>query len=160
MKTLLLIILNVITISCLNGQNDSVRIQILKEIISHNQDSSIEVEVKNQYENEINEIIVNETMTKAGNDFHELFYSLWVWPEGLNDSFIMLVKEKPLRGNSTQVSIFINEMLIFEMPLQPRYDYLVSIVEMAVNQANAYLNNYEEIKRSLEGEDIKGSGIF
>ncbi|WKK74314.1 CsgE family curli-type amyloid fiber assembly protein [Marivirga salinae] len=160
MKTLLLFILNIITVLGIHGQDDSVRIQLLKEIISHNQDSSLEVEMKNQYENEINELIVNETMTKAGNDFHELFYSLWVWPEGLNDTFIMLIKEKPLRGNSTQVSIIINDILIFEMPLQPRYDYLVSIVEMAVNQANAYLYNYEEIKSSLEGDDVKGTGIF
>lgn len=160
MKFMIPILLSFFSITPLFGQEDSIQIEILKAIISQDQDSSVQIEDKKYNEIEINELIVNETMTKAGNDFHELFYNRWVWPDELNDSFIMVIKEKPLRGISTQVSIFINDMLIFEMPLQPRFDYLESIAMMAIDQANGYVSNYEEIQKALGGEDVQGTGIF
>jgi len=142
------------------GQNDSILIQKLKSALLQQQDTPQETKEINQLEIEINELIVNETMTKAGNDFHELFYSKWVWPDELNHAFIIVIKEKPLRGNMTQISIKVNDMLIFEMPLQARFEYLESITEIARERTLGFLNNYKNILQSLEGEDIQGTGIY
>ncbi|WNB16932.1 CsgE family curli-type amyloid fiber assembly protein [Marivirga arenosa] len=160
MKTITFILFNLLIISTLNAQGDSLLIQKLKAAVLLKQDTPKNVEEIDQLEIEINELIVNETMTKAGNDFHELFYSKWVWPDQSNQAFIIVIKEKPLRGNMTQISIKVNDMLIFEMPLQARYDYLESIAEIARERTQGFINNYREILKSLEGEDIKGSGIF
>jgi len=159
MRTFFLLLVSCLSISYVVGQSDSTLPHDLRlPSIVLIQDTLI-TENK-QLDIEIDKLFVNETITKAGNDFHELFYSQWTWPEQLKASFIIVIKEKPLLANTTLISILINDVLIFEQPLQPRLDYLESIVGLATMQTTGYLNNYEAIIRSLEGEDIQGSGIF
>jgi len=109
---------------------------------------------------EIDRLIMDETISKAGYDFIDLFNTLWSWPEPLTGSFIMIITERPYRGISTQLVISINDLVVFESFLQSRYDFLESLAEMAVEQATAYLFNYEEIRKQLEGDDTKGTGIY
>lgn len=109
---------------------------------------------------EIDRLIMDETISKAGYDFIDLFNTFWSWPEPLTGSFIMIITERPYRGISTQLVISINDLVVFESFLQSRYDFLESLAEMAVEQTTAYLVNYEEIRKQLEGDDTKGTGIY
>ena len=109
---------------------------------------------------EIDKLIVNSTITKAGNDFQELFYSQWSWPVNTNTAFIITITERPFRGTSTQILVKVNDLKVFEGFLQPRYDYLESISQQAVARAKRYIINYNDIMKSLQGEDQVGTGIY
>jgi curli production assembly/transport component CsgE len=109
---------------------------------------------------EIDRLIVDETISKAGYDFIELFNTQWNWPEPLTEAFIMVIAERPYRGISTQVVITVNDLVVFESFLQTRYDYLENLAELAIEQTTAYIINYEEIIKQLEGADTQGTGIY
>lgn len=109
---------------------------------------------------EIDRLIVDETMSKAGYDFLELFQAKWIWPPALDDPFQIVVTERPFRGITTQVIITLNDLVVFESFLQTRYDVLESLSEAAVEQTFAYLMNYESIMQQLAGDDVAGNGIY
>lgn len=109
---------------------------------------------------EIDRLVIDETISKAGYDFSELFNSLWTWPETSSESFIMVIAERPYRGISTQIRITVNDLVVFESFLQSRYDYMEEMVAIAVEQVGGYLASYAEIMKELGGEDFKGTGIY
>jgi curli production assembly/transport component CsgE len=108
---------------------------------------------------EIDELIVDQTLSKSGRDFYEIFYKAWEWPKTSN-SFTIYIKERPARANSTQVQIYLDELLVFESFLQPRYDALLELT----SYANVYVKNqilaYEEVLKQLQGDDMSGTGIY
>ncbi|KAA3610549.1 MAG: hypothetical protein DWQ05_21245 [Calditrichaeota bacterium] len=107
---------------------------------------------------EIDGLVVDETQTKLGHDFYEIFYSQWETPRNSKD-FTIVIKEKPLPRIGTQVTIEIHEKPIFIRFLQPRFDAIEETAKQGVHFAEQYLFNFEEIKRNLESEDLHGSGI-
>lgn len=108
---------------------------------------------------EIDGLIVDETVTKAGRDFYQIFYSSWEAPPNAKN-FTISISEKPARGIATVLMIDINENRVIETPLQPRYDIIEGMAEQAVQICFEYLLNYEQIQEQLSGEDLSGSGIF
>ncbi len=108
---------------------------------------------------EIEGLIVDQTITKAGHDFYDLFYGQWEAPPEATD-FTVTIREKLARGTSTLISVEVNEAEVLEMPLQPKYDALEAAAQEAVAVALDHVMNYQLVKRQLEGGDMAGSGIF
>ncbi|MBU2913892.1 MULTISPECIES: CsgE family curli-type amyloid fiber assembly protein [Reichenbachiella] len=108
---------------------------------------------------EIDQLIVDETLSKSGRDFYDMFYTNWNWPD-VEDSFIIHIKERPARSNSTQVQVYVNELLVFESFLQPRHDFLVELSDQASYNAYNYVIQYREVLEQLEGDDMTGTGLF
>ncbi len=109
---------------------------------------------------EVDRLIINEAISKAGYDFVEMFEAAWNWPEPSTETFTMVIMERPYRGISTQILIIINDLVVFESFLQSRYEYLEFLTGMAVEQAASYVFNYQDIMKQLEGADVKGTGIY
>lgn len=167
---LLLLILNLATIMDAGAQeipipSDSVTVDSaaseappelkkLMEAIESEQNSD-----PDEIELEVDGLIMDETVTKAGRDFYQIFYSTWEAPPN-STNFTISISEKPARGIATVLMIDINENRVIETPLQPRYDIIESIAEQAVRICYEYLLNYEQIQEQLEGDDLSGSGIF
>lgn len=108
---------------------------------------------------EIDELIVDNTQTKIGRDFFDMYYQLWETPE-VGTSYTIVVSEKPMPRLGALVSVTINDILIFQQFVQPRYDIMEEKVHQALYTSMEYLINYEEIQRSLQGEDLSGTGIY
>lgn len=108
---------------------------------------------------EIDGLVVDETITKAGRDFYQVFHSVWKAPPGAKN-FTIEISEKPARGIATVVMIDINEQRVVEAPLQPRYDIIEDLAKQAAGRCYNYLLNYEDIQKQLSGEDLSGSGIY
>ncbi|MEX2231447.1 MAG: CsgE family curli-type amyloid fiber assembly protein [Cyclobacteriaceae bacterium] len=109
---------------------------------------------------EIGELIIDNTFSKAGNDFQQMFNTRWIWPEQSAEEFIITISEKPSFVNSTIVEITINELKVFESFLQPRYDILEETAVQAIDITLQYILNYEDVVKELSGEDLSGSGIY
>jgi curli production assembly/transport component CsgE len=112
------------------------------------------------HELEIGQLIIDDTFSKAGNDFQQLFNTRWNWPVQKAEQFIITISEKPSFINSTIVEISINDLKVFESFLQPRYDILEETATQAIDITLQYILNYEEVVKELSGEDLSGSGIY
>lgn len=108
---------------------------------------------------EITEFIFNETITKLGNDFHYLFFQQWQNPtqiEGLS----IYVQEKPVPGMGGLVMIKVEDTMVFQSMLRPNMEQIRQAAENAVARVRNYFLNYEQIQEQLDGDDLKGTGIF
>ena len=108
---------------------------------------------------ELDGMLSDETKTKSGKDFYDLFYSLWEAPPEARN-FLIFITEKPYRLTTTQIEVRINEIIVFISFLQPRADIVEQLAEQAVAQTQMYLANYEEVMRQLEGDDQAGTRIY
>ena len=108
---------------------------------------------------EIDGLVTDATRTKMGRDFYDLFYQQFIAPPGAKN-YAVVISERPYRATTTQVQIFVNDELVFEQFLQPRYEVLENLSAYAVETVQGFLMNYEEIMHEMNGEDMKGSGIY
>jgi len=111
------------------------------------------------YEIEIDGLLVDDTKTKTGKDFYDLFYSRWEPPKGAKN-YTISVSEKPFRLTSTLIVVSINDNPVYQSILQPRQDIVEGLSDDAISTTYSYLANYEEILKQLNGDDMTGSGIF
>lgn len=104
-------------------------------------------------------MVVDETTTKAGQDFYFLFYSKWEAPKGA-ENFNVIISEKPLPRLGSQIRVLVDDYEVFQQFLQPKYDVIDEMSGIAVDYARNYLENFESIQKELQGDDLEGSGIF
>jgi curli production assembly/transport component CsgE len=108
---------------------------------------------------EIEAIVIDETITKLGHDFYDDFYSLWEAPDTIKN-YSITIQEKPLPQLGTQISISVNEIEIFRQFIQPRSEIVEEMAKYAVQLASEYVQNYATIQAELQGDDMRGTGIF
>lgn len=108
---------------------------------------------------EIDGLLVDDTKTKAGKDFYDIFYNKWIAPDNAKD-YTITVSEKPFRLNLTIITVSINDNSVYQALLQPRLDIIEAISEEAISNTQNYLTYYEEIMKQLNGEDMSGTGVF
>lgn len=108
---------------------------------------------------EVDGLIVDNTVTKMGRDFYDIFMSKWEAPPNAKN-FTITIRELPSLGIGTAVVVEINDHQVIEVPLQPRYDIIEEIATYAVGRCYEYLEHYEQIQQELSGDDLSGSGIY
>lgn len=114
---------------------------------------------KKDIEYEVDGLIVARTISRAGRDFYDIFFSKWEPPKGVSNYIIEII-EKPFPQMGTEVSVKIKEVEIFKERLQPRYDIVEQYAGYAIMVSKNFLKRYKEIQKELAGEDLSGSGIF
>ncbi|WP_165903807.1 CsgE family curli-type amyloid fiber assembly protein [Hymenobacter gummosus] len=108
---------------------------------------------------EIEGLIVDQTITKVGHDFYDVFYTHWEAPAGATD-FTVTLRERPARGTATLVTLEVNDTELLEMPLQPKFDVVEAAAQEAVAVAQDFLIRSQTVKNQLDGADQSGSGLF
>ncbi|MEM1321029.1 MAG: curli-like amyloid fiber formation chaperone CsgH [Bacteroidota bacterium] len=115
--------------------------------------------VKASEDLELDGLIIDDTRTKVGGDFYDLFYRGWTPPQEARD-YTIRIKELPARGRIARIAILVNNEQVTQRIIQPRSN----IVEMQAGQAIRIvynqLKNRAGLKKELESEDQQGSGIF
>jgi curli production assembly/transport component CsgE len=153
-KTILPIVLILIIYPLWAQQTDSL------SVIEDNLIPAEKSTERNLLELEIGQLIIDNTFSKVGNDFQQLFNTAWSWPAQNAEQFIITISERPSFVNSTLVEISINDLKVYESFLQPRYDILEETVAQAIDITLQYILNYEEVVKELSGDDLSGSGIY
>lgn len=98
---------------------------------------------------EIGGLVVDQTITKVGHDFYDVFYTQFEAPAGSTE-YIVTITEKPGRGTNTLVTVTVNENDLLEMPLQPKPEYIEAAATDAVSAAVAFLQEAASLSRQLE----------
>lgn len=132
--------------------------KVLQELLEKiTQETAEETEI--EIEIEIDGLLVDNTKTKIGRDFYDLFYANWEPPVDAKN-YTITILEKPFRLTSTLIVVSINDNVVYQAILQPRQEIVEQLSEQAAAVTINYLENYEEIMRQLNGEDQAGTGIF
>ena len=108
---------------------------------------------------EIEGLIVDQTITKVGHDFYDVFYTSWEAPPGATD-FTVTLRERISRGNSTLVAVDVNDTELLELPLQPKFDLVEAAAQEAVAVAQDFLRSAQTVTKQLDRADQAGSGLF
>ncbi len=108
---------------------------------------------------EIDGLIIDQTKTKAGRDFYELFYNNWIPPRGATD-FTINIAEDPGRGRSTIIRILVNDQIVFKRFLQARYDVIEELSKNAIGVTANRIKKLTDTKNQIEEGDQVGDGIF
>jgi len=109
---------------------------------------------------EIQGLIIDETRSKIGRDFYEIFFRKWIPPNGSKGDFIITIKELPAFGRSSRIALDVDGQSLGIRNLTPRLEYVEQQVNSSIRQARKYLTQRSNISRDLENEDTSGSGIF
>ncbi|GAB3748397.1 CsgE family curli-type amyloid fiber assembly protein [Spirosoma pomorum] len=126
-------------------------------------------------------LMLDQTRSKIGRDFYEAFFKRYAeLPKapGLpapTDStqriepnleldltaFVVTIDELPAFGvGTTVIVVSLNEQVLWQNYVQARPDILEAYAFDAAEMINQYVVNYQEVQRSLENDDQRGSGIF
>jgi curli production assembly/transport component CsgE len=107
----------------------------------------------------LNNLVIDNTLSKIGRDFYQFFYDNWDPPQ-TDQQFIIYIDEMPSPGMGNMVMIRINHDKIYTGRLFPKQEALEATAMQAVQQTLSYVANYDEIRKQLEGEDMQGTGIY
>lgn len=88
-------------------------------------------------------MVIDETQSRMGKDFYDIFYKKWNSPKHLLN-YNIIIKEKPVPPLGTQVMVYIDERNIFQSFLQPRFEIIKPAASNAVRYAREYLMIYHK----------------
>lgn len=95
---------------------------------------------------EIDGLVMDETRSKIGKDFYDVFYQRWQAPESASN-FTIRISERPTPTLGSFVSVRVNDNLTFQYRLQPRYDIIETAAIYAVRMTRQYLANNQQSYR-------------
>ena len=107
---------------------------------------------------EIDGLIIDETRTKLGRDFYDLFYGKWAPPVDVSDYGITLT-ESPARGRTVRLTVEVDGEPVFRQMLQPRLDLLEASAARAASAVVRHLSRRSQISQHIRLEDQSASGI-
>ena len=93
-------------------------------------------------------LVVENTKTKAGRDFYNLFYALYV-ANKIEGEKIVEITEALAIGNNTRIEIRAGEDVVVQFILNPRQDYLKTMAERSIFSINNYFQKLKETKNQL-----------
>ncbi|MDM1539214.1 hypothetical protein HX097_06345 [Myroides marinus] len=123
--------------------NDNKDKELIKQEFTTMLDSDLEQEDISYNKIELKGIVVDQTKTKAGRDFYQIFYSNYL-SYNINSEHIITISELITLGNNTKINVSILDQIIFTFFVKTQYDYLRSMSDSALNRTMRYL---ESLKR-------------
>ena len=90
-------------------------------------------------------IVIEETKTKPGRDFYNLFYSDYLKYK-INGEKIVTIKETLALANNTKIEVIAGDNKVLEFFVRPQPDYLKTLSEEAIKRVYGYFKDLREGK--------------
>lgn len=103
--------------------------------------------VEREASSELNGLTIDETKTKVGKDFFDLFYIKYSQIPNKSNSTITIT-ELPTRGTSSQINIVMDDRVVYSFPTNPSEDYL----EEQIDYSFRYINDFIAQKKLIRNE--------
>jgi curli production assembly/transport component CsgE len=108
---------------------------------------------------EIEDLIIDQTRSRIGQEFYQDFVSAWEAPPGVKDYNIVIGEQNDPRSGSW-VLIEVNDNLIYRALAKPGPEDIMGAATQAIEVTKEHLLTMEQYEKNLEGEDMKGKGIY
>jgi curli production assembly/transport component CsgE len=102
---------------------------------------------------EIDGLIVDETRTRIGSDFYDLFYTNWEAPLQARN-FTIVITEQPVPQIGTRITLRVNDQDVAQFMLQPRYEIIEQYAQQSVQFLKQHLEEREMMRLRLEREGV------
>jgi len=93
-------------------------------------------------------LVINDTVSKAGNDLFEAFTSRWEPIEGLD--FTITISEKPDMVFGSQFWIKVDESVVYKGRLNPRWDEIEKTAKTGIKKVSLFLLERLTVSKELE----------
>lgn len=122
-----------------------------KQIEASSQKSEISQDIKKSGDDGfiLRGMVVEDTKTKAGSDFYDLFYSLYL-SNNINGEKIVKVQEKLAIANNTQIEVLVGDDTIVQFIINPRSQYLKAMAEQTLIRVNTYFQRLQTTKDRIK----------
>jgi len=104
-------------------------------------------------------LMIDQTRSRIGHEFYQDFVSFWEAPPGAKH-YNLVISELTEPRYGSWVLIEINDNLVYRAPLKPRPEDIATTAREAIAVVRQFLSRWEEYEKSLEGQDMKGKGIY
>lgn len=108
---------------------------------------------------EIDGLIIDETRTKIGRDFYEVFYNKWNPPTEAKN-YTIIIKEIPGRSRQSQVAIYVNEERLIQRNVQPRAEMIEALAANSANALANYLKKNAQRDKNISSEKSGSTGLY
>lgn len=85
-------------------------------------------------------MVIEDTKTKAGGDFYDLFYSLYL-TQNIDGEKIVKIEEKLAIANNTQIQVVVGDDVVMQFIMNPQNQYITQMAEQAVYRVNFYFQS-------------------
>jgi hypothetical protein len=92
---------------------------------------------------ELRGIVSDETKTKMGKDFYDLYYYLYN-DYKINAKEIVVINEEFSFSRNTKIMININNEVVYEFLARPDQEYLEAMVKQAIYETYLHLKDLEK----------------
>jgi len=123
------------------------------------QDEQPNTESIEDYQLEIDGLIIDETKTKIGRDFYDVFFTTWQRPQEIKGYTIYIYEMAHPRFGSW-IWVDVDETTVYQNVLRPRYDVIEEAAQSSVIATLQFLYRFDQDQRQLSGEDMSGTGIY
>jgi curli production assembly/transport component CsgE len=95
-------------------------------------------------------MILDQTRTKMGRDFYNLFYRNWQSPDSTGN-FTITISEKPLPGLGSLISVKVDYKKVYRARLQPKRRYIKAVSKQAIARCQKIIRRKAKVRRELAG---------
>lgn len=93
-------------------------------------------------------VVIEDTKTKAGNDFYDMFYSSYL-TNNINGEKIVKIEERLAIGNTTQINVLVGTEVVVKFFVNPRTQYLKSMADNSIYRVNSYFQRLKDNKDQI-----------
>ena len=93
-------------------------------------------------------LVVENTITKMGRDFHRFFYSKY-YLSGLKSAKNIIIDELPFRARTTRITVKVDDQIVWQFFANPSQDFLQKQADYAFNNVVARLRQISNTKESI-----------
>lgn len=112
---------------------------LLEEERSKEQED-VQAKAEQQIYIELDGLVLDETRSKIGRDFYDIFYQQWQAPSS-SSNYTITISEQPTPSLGSLITVKVNDQQVFQYRLQPRYEIITQVAEYAVRFTNRYMED-------------------
>ncbi len=132
-----------------DGESDVEVKEKLLEKLTQKEASSPDVDNSNKDGVVLRGVVVEDTKTKPGRDFYNMFYSLYIL-NNINSEKMVTVKEVLAMGTNTKIEVLVDDNKIVEFFARPKNEYLKSMAESSIIRLRQYFQRLEREKEIVK----------
>ena len=93
-------------------------------------------------------MVIQDTKTKAGNDFYDMFYSSYL-TNNINGEKIVKIEERLAIGNNTQINVLVGDEVVVQFFVNPRNQYLKAMADKSIYKVTSYFQRLKNTKEQI-----------
>lgn len=125
----------------INGEADEVR-----DLGKSSEDSDMKTTREDGFI--LRGVVIEDTKTKAGNDFYDMFYSSYL-NNNINGDKIVKIEERLAIGNTTQMNILVGDETVVQFFVNPRTQYLRQMADQSIYRVIAHFQRLKDTKDQI-----------